>query len=382
MADSGGRRLCQVPERAQVHMAATLFQLGHAGNHVLLRAALNMGVSKLVFPFYRNMIAFFALLPFAYILEKRDRPPLNFSFLIQVFLHGLVGITSNQLLYLLGMEKTSPTFASAMDNAIPAVTFLMATIFRLEQVHLNRKAGIAKVLGTLASVAGATVITLYRGPAIYKPTLQIHQSLSMSSSLGDDDQEKNWALGCMILICRCLCWSSWFVLQAPLLKKYPARLSVTSFTCFFSILQFFVISISFERDFQAWQVRSSSEIFILLYSGLVASGMAFAIQIWVTDKSGPVFVPLYMPLQTLLVAILASIVLGEEFHLGSIIGAVLVAAGLYFVVWGKNEESKFARENMKLPSISENDKYSLIKSKRRHHEGSRLYVSIGMGKLN
>ncbi|KAM6564674.1 hypothetical protein CsatB_024672 [Cannabis sativa] len=348
------RWLCHVPESAQVHLASILFQVGHAGNHVLLKTALNMGVSKLVFPLYRNIIAFSVLMPFAYILEKKDRPPLSFSFLIQFFIHGLVGITLNQGLYLLGMEKTSPTFACAMDNAIPAITFIMATIFRLEQVHLNRKDGIAKVLGTMSSVAGASVITLYRGPTIYKPTLQIHHSQLMSTL--EDDQDKNWALGCVILLCRCLCWSSWFVLQAPLLKKYPARLSVTSYTCFFSILQFFVIAVSFEPDFQAWQFSSSSELFILFYSGLVASGMAFAIQIWVTGKSGPVFVSLYMPLQTLLVAILASIVLGEEFHLGGIIGAVLVATGLYLVVWGKNEERKFAQERMKLPSMSNKDK--------------------------
>ena len=70
MADSGGRWQCQVPEKAKVHMASTLFQLGHSVNHVLLKTALNMGVSKLVFPFYRNIIAFFVLLPFAYVLEK------------------------------------------------------------------------------------------------------------------------------------------------------------------------------------------------------------------------------------------------------------------------------------------------------------------------
>ena len=75
MADNGSRRgaaaLCAaVPERAKIHAALTLFQVGHAGNHVLLRAALDMGVSKLVFPFYRNVIALFVLIPSAYVLEK------------------------------------------------------------------------------------------------------------------------------------------------------------------------------------------------------------------------------------------------------------------------------------------------------------------------
>ena len=134
---------------------------------------------------------------------------------------------------------------------------------RLEQVHLKRKDGIAKVLGTLASVIGATGMTLYKGPTIYKPTIQPH----FLAAIGDGASgEKNWRFGCVCLVLRCVCWSSWFILQAPLLKKYPARLSVASYTCFFSIIQFFVIATSVERDSQAWQVRSGGELFIVFYS--------------------------------------------------------------------------------------------------------------------
>ncbi|PKI45713.1 hypothetical protein CRG98_034029, partial [Punica granatum] len=77
--------------------------------------------------------------------------------------------------------------------------------------------------------------------------------------------------------------------------------------------------------------------------GVVASGIAFAVQIWCIAKGGPVFVAVYQPVQTLVVAIMASIALGEEFYLGGIIGAVLIVGGLYFVLWGKSEEAKFAK---------------------------------------
>lgn len=50
--------------------------------------------------------------------------------------------------------------------------------------------------------------------------------------------------------------------------------------------------------------------------GFVASGIAFAVQIWCIDRGGPVFVAVYQPVQTLTVAIMASLTLGEEFYLG------------------------------------------------------------------
>ena len=48
----------------------------------------------------------------------------------------------------------------------------------------------------------------------------------------------------------------------------------------------------------------------------MASAMAFAIQIWAIERGGPVFVSVYLPLQTLLVAMMDSLILGELFYLG------------------------------------------------------------------
>lgn len=68
-----GKKICGVPERVQLHGAMLALQFGYAGFHVVSRAALNMGISKLVFPVYRNILAFLLLLPFAYFLEKYVR---------------------------------------------------------------------------------------------------------------------------------------------------------------------------------------------------------------------------------------------------------------------------------------------------------------------
>ncbi|XP_030527155.1 protein WALLS ARE THIN 1-like [Rhodamnia argentea] len=360
MADAGAgsarRMWCSVPERVQLHLAMLALQFGYAGFHVVSRAALNMGISKIVFIVYRNVIAFLLLAPFAYFLEKKERPAITLNFLVQFFLLALVGITANQGFYLLGLDNTSPTFASAIQNSVPAITFLMAALLRIEKVRLDRKDGIAKVLGTVFCVAGASVITLYKGPTIYSPQPPLHAAgpawRPSLAALGDA-AGKNWTLGCVYLIGHCLSWSGWLVLQAPVLKKYPARLSVTSYTCFFGLLQFLVISAFIERNSSAWLVHTGAEVFSIFYAGVVASGIAFAVQIWCIDRGGPVFVAVYQPVQTLVVAIMASIALGEQFYLGGIIGAVLIIAGLYLVLWGKNEERKLAMEKAAIQSAPE-----------------------------
>ena len=356
MADAvDARRVCGMPEKAQLHVAMLALQFGYAGFHVVSRLALNMGISKLVFPVYRNIIALFLLVPFAYFLEKKDRPRLTLSFAVQFFFLALCGITANQGFYLLGLDNTSPTFASAIQNSVPAITFGMAAALRIEKVRLDRRDGVAKVLGTLACVAGASVITLYQGPTIFAPTgddkPSLQQEVPFLAAVAGEG--KNWTLGCVYLIGHCLSWSGWLVLQAPVLKKYPARLSVTSYTCFFGVIQFLIIAAFFERDAGAWVFHSGSEVFTILYAGFIASGVAFAVQIWCIDRGGPVFVAVYQPVQTLVVAIMASLTLGEKFYLGGIIGAALIITGLYLVLWGKSEErSRIGKEAAAASAVS------------------------------
>uniref|UniRef100_A0A453DS30 WAT1-related protein n=1 Tax=Aegilops tauschii subsp. strangulata TaxID=200361 RepID=A0A453DS30_AEGTS len=263
-------------EKVKLFMGVLALQFLLAGFHIVSRAALNMGISKLVFIVYRNVISLALLAPFAYFLEKKDRPPLTFSLLAEFFVLALIGITANQGFYLLGLYHLSPTYASAIQNMVPAITFVLATVLRLEQVDLGRRHGVAKVVGTVV----------------------------------------------------------------PVLKRYPARLSVISLTCVFGLLQFLVIAAFTEEDLSRWKVQSGGELFTILYAGLVASGVAFALQIWCIDRGGPLFTAVFQPVQTVAVAVMAAVILGDQLYTGGIIGAVLIVIGLYFVLWGKSEEKK------------------------------------------
>ncbi|WVZ71999.1 hypothetical protein U9M48_020525 [Paspalum notatum var. saurae] len=326
-------------EKLKLFMGVLALQLLLAGFHIVSSAALNMGISEIVYMVYRNIIALALLAPFAYFLEKKDRPPLTFSLLVEFFLLALCGITANQGFYLLGLYHLSPTYASAIQNTVPAITFAMAAVLRLEQVDLSKRHGLAKVLGTVVSIGGATVITLYKGLPLFHDNLHVKSLLALSSS----SPILNWTLGCVFILGHCLSWSGWMVLQVPVLKRYPARLSVLSLTCIFGLLQFLAIAAFTEEDLSRWKVRSVGELLTILYAGLVASGVAFALQIWCIDRGGPLFTAVFQPVQTVAVAVMAAAILGDQLYTGGIIGAVLIVIGLYFVLWGKSSEKKAAR---------------------------------------
>ncbi|XP_010549098.1 PREDICTED: WAT1-related protein At3g18200 [Tarenaya hassleriana] len=326
-----------VTEKMKLMMALITLQLCFAGFHIVSRVALNIGVSKVVYPVYRNILALLLISPFAYFLEKNERPPLTFSLLVQFFLLALIGITANQGFYLLGLYYASPTFASAMQNSVPAITFIMACALRLEEINLARRDGVAKVLGTVVSIGGATIITLYRGIPIF------HKSLGSEETYLHESKSQNWTFGCLYLLGHCLSWAGWMVLQAPVLKKYPAKLTLTSFTCLFGLIQFLVIALFVETDINNWVIVSWEELLTILYAGIVASGIVVYLQTWCIHKGGPVFVAVFQPLQTLLVAAMAFLLLGDQLYSGRIVGAVFIMLGLYLVLWGKTEERRTMR---------------------------------------
>ncbi|GAA0170925.1 hypothetical protein LIER_25080 [Lithospermum erythrorhizon] len=327
-------------------LALLALQLCFTGFSIVSRIALNMGISKIVYPVYRNILALLIIGPVAYFLEKKERPPLTFSLLVQFFFLAFLGITANQGFYILGLYYASPTFASAIQNSVPAITFVMAAAMRIEKVNFVRVDGLAKIFGTVVCVGGATIITLYKGPPLL--TAKAPGDGSVIEDVSAMPVE-NWTLGCIYILGQCLSWAAWMVLQAPVIKKYPAKLSLTSFTCFFGLIQFLIIAAFFERDPEHWKIHSWEEILSIVYAGIVASGIVIALQIWCIQKGGPVYVAVFQPVQTVLVAIAAYLILGDQIYTGGIMGAALIMVGLYMVLWGKTEEKRVEIREMEDP---------------------------------
>nr|GMD54596.1 WAT1-related protein At2g39510-like [Ipomoea batatas] len=145
----------------------------------------------------------------------------------------------------------------------------------------------------------------------------------------------------------CICWASFYILQANTLKSYPAGLSLTCLICTMGALQASVVALVAERgNPAAWALHWDIKLLAYVYSGVIGSGVAYYLSGVIMKEKGPVFVTAFNPLNMIIVAILGSFMLAEQLDFGKALGAGVIVIGLYMVLWGKNQDHQDSQESI------------------------------------
>ncbi|XP_028051589.1 WAT1-related protein At3g28050-like isoform X5 [Camellia sinensis] len=297
------------------------------GLNTISKAAMRRGMNNFIFNAYSTILGVLFLLPLTFFFHRMTSPPpqLTLSIFCKICLLGAIGYCVQMFMFI-GIGYSSPTTASAMSNLTPAYTFILALIFRhivfdefytmtaqiiktdpwMEKLDMKSKSSVAKCIGTIISILGAFTVTYYKGPPI------IFNSTSSASS-SHEVLQSDWVIGGFLLAASTFLVSVLFIVQG-------------------------IFMVSFRNTVQTWVVR----------------------------KKGPVFVTMFKPLGMLIALAMGISFLGDTLYFGSVSGGVIIALGVYSVLWGKVEEEKAVEntngEHTSFTSTSDN-KLPLLQKK-------------------
>ncbi|CAL5017042.1 unnamed protein product [Urochloa decumbens] len=377
MAGTGGGG---VVGGARPAVAMVAVELVFSALQIFIKLALDDGMDERVLVAYRLMFASAFLCPLAFFIERKKRPPLTMKVVLGLFLCGLFGIAINQNLLVLAMKLTnSTTIVTALSNLTPQSTFIVAILtrspqkkchhrsitlpisrtdltngytlhtYRQEVVKLGKASGRAKLAGTLVGLGGAMVVTFYRGPELAfmhrlarVAGLHRHDGLAAQGTAAAANATSAAArvVGSFLAIASCFSYAVWLAIQARVGEAFPCHYSIAALVCLSGGAQSALLALCFRRDAQHWRLGLGVRLYASAYAGLVASGFAFPLMSWCLRVRGPLYVAMFGPLIIVFVAVLSSVFLDETLHLGIALGAVLIVAGLYMVLWGKAREAQ------------------------------------------
>ncbi|WJZ86385.1 hypothetical protein VitviT2T_005845 [Vitis vinifera] len=334
-----GGKLSHVVESLMPATVMVLVQATISGINIFYKLAKNDGMNTMIMVAYRYIFAAAAMAPLALILEWNSRPRMTWMVFFQGFFCGLFGGSLGQNLFAESLALTSATYVSAIANLVPAMTFILAIIMRVEKLAIQTSGGKAKVSGVILSISGAMVLTFYNGIELKIWTTHINLLSDGGKVAASQHTSRNQGLGAIMAAASSLSAAIWLIIQARMSKVYPLY-SGTFLMCACAGVQCAVYAMSRERDWSEWRLGWNIRLLTVIYTAVVGTGVMVSLMAWVSMVRGPIFVSSFFPLMPIMVAVASSLLLDEKLHLGSVIGAVLIIIGLYVVLWGKGKEMK------------------------------------------
>ncbi len=216
----------------------------------------------------------------------------------RVLLYGLLGVSLNQVLFILGLSLTTAINATILLATIPVFTLVIAVFLKHEPLTLPAAAGVV--------LAGAGSLVLL--------------------NVQNFDWHSRYVRGDVLLLCNSLSYSLYLVLSRPILAHYRVQTIVSRVFVYGAppILLFTAPSL---LRFQPSRVTPLSWA---SFAGIVlaCTVIPYALNSWALARTGASRVALYVFLQPLIAAALAVLVLKERVTLRTAAAGALILAGL------------------------------------------------------
>ncbi len=223
-------------------------------------------------------------------LEKRHRPA--------VLLYALLGVSFNQVLFILGLSMTSAIHTTILTATIPVFTLAVAVLLGRERLAVRGLAAVA--------LATAGVLVL----------LDVRHLRGAGGTIRGD----------LLILVNSLSYSAYLVLSRPILAKYPAETIVSRIFLYGGGPILLVAApglLRFSPAAVPAQVWGGVAAIVVLCTVL-----PYYWNSWALARTQASRVAFYVFLQPLIASGLAVVVLGEKFAARTAVAAALIFAGL------------------------------------------------------
>jgi len=215
---------------------------------------------------------------------------------------ALLGIVINQLLFIKGLSMTFSIHASLLMLTTPIFITIIAAFILKEHLHKF------KILGLLLGISGALVLIMAR------------------KNTGNGS---NVIWGDIFVIINAICYSCYFILVKPLMKRYSA---MSVIRVLFTIGTFIALPICW-NEFTAipwshYTVLSTSILLLIVVGGTF---FAYTFNLYGIKHLGASVSGSYIYTQPFFATVIAMIFMNETLDIYKIIGGIFIFSGVYFV---------------------------------------------------
>ncbi|MFJ8260534.1 DMT family transporter [Rummeliibacillus sp. NPDC094406] len=271
------------------------------GNFVIGRAVANE-LPPFTLAFLRWCVAFIVLLPITYTALKRDWPQIKKHWIIVLIL-GFTGVASFNTLVYIALHYTTSINASLMNMVTPVIIYILSFIFLKEKLNRNQMIGTAiSFIGVMTIISNGSLKTL---------------------------QHFTFNKGDLIVIFAVVLWSIYSLLIKQYAKELPGQSTfLVSIAVGIIMLLPFYVHESFSTSMLIhWSVTS---IFAILYTGILASIVAFiawntGVVRWGANRAG-----IYLNFIPVFASVFAVIFIGEKIISSQVIIGLFVVVGVYW----------------------------------------------------